>query len=95
MPYTWGLLGSLPRLNSAGSRLEQIPGQPPSLLRPPVGCPFNPRCEFVMDICHEVLPELDPSPVGADHFYRCHLDDETRTRIWDQKRAALVSEDAA
>jgi peptide/nickel transport system ATP-binding protein len=95
MPYTWGLLGSLPRLNSAGSRLEQIPGQPPSLLRPPTGCPFNPRCEFVMDICRQELPELDPSPVGEGHLFRCHLDDETRARIWDQKRAALVSEDAA
>src|SRR5207342_3356984 len=46
MPYTWGLLGSLPRLNSSGGRLEQIPGQPPSLLHPPSGCPFNPRCEY-------------------------------------------------
>jgi peptide/nickel transport system ATP-binding protein len=95
MPYTWGLLGSLPRLNSAGSRLEQIPGQPPSLLRPPTGCPFNPRCEYVMDICRQELPELEPSPVGVDHLFRCHLDDETRARVWEQKRAALVTEDAA
>ena len=95
MPYTWGLLGSLPRLNSSGGRLEQIPGQPPSLLHPPSGCPFNPRCEYVMNICSEQLPGLDPSPVGDDHRYRCHLDDETRARIWTQKRAAMVSEDAA
>ena len=95
MPYTWGLLGSLPRLNSSGGRLEQIPGQPPSLLRPPPGCPFNPRCEYVMDVCRERLPELDPSPVGADHVYRCHLDDEMRARTWAQKHAALVAQDAA
>ncbi len=95
MPYTWGLLGSLPRLNSQGSRLEQIPGQPPSLLRPPTGCPFNPRCQFVMDVCRTDLPELRPSAQGVGHAFRCHLDDESRTRIWGAKRAALATEDAA
>jgi peptide/nickel transport system ATP-binding protein len=95
MPYTWGLLGSLPRLNATGARLDQIPGQPPSLLNPPSGCPFHPRCEFVMNVCRTELPGLDPSSVGTDHRYRCHLDDETRARIWTQKKAALVSEDAA
>jgi peptide/nickel transport system ATP-binding protein len=95
MPYTWGLLGSLPRLNSSGGRLEQIPGQPPSLLHPPSGCSFHPRCEFVMDICRTQLPGLDASPVGVDHRFRCHLDDEARARIWEQKRAATMSEDAA
>jgi peptide/nickel transport system ATP-binding protein len=95
MPYTWGLLGSLPRLNSSGGRLEQIPGQPPSLLHPPSGCPFNPRCEYVMSICSEQLPDLRPSPVGDEHRFRCHLDDETRARIWSAKRAAMVAEDAA
>ena len=95
MPYTWGLLGSLPRLNATGSRLDQIPGQPPSLLNPPSGCPFHPRCEFVMNICRTELPGLDASTVGNDHRFRCHLDEEARTRIWNQKKAALVSEDAA
>jgi peptide/nickel transport system ATP-binding protein len=95
MPYTWGLLGSLPRLNSTGSRLEQIPGQPPSLLHPPSGCPFHPRCEFVMNVCRTELPELRQAEVGAEHLFRCHLDDEARARIWSLKRAALVSEDAA
>jgi peptide/nickel transport system ATP-binding protein len=95
MPYTWGLLGSLPRLNVEGSRLEQIPGQPPSLLNPPRGCPFNPRCEFVMDVCRSELPELRRSAHGDAHYFRCHLDDESRTRIWDRKKAALVQADAA
>jgi peptide/nickel transport system ATP-binding protein len=95
MPYTWGLLGSLPRLNSSGGRLEQIPGQPPSLLHPPTGCPFNPRCEFVMDICREKLPELEPAAIGDDHRFRCHLDDESRARIWTAKRAAMIAEDVA
>jgi peptide/nickel transport system ATP-binding protein len=95
MPYTWGLLGSLPRLNATGARLDQIPGQPPSLLNPPSGCPFHPRCEFVMNVCRQELPPLAPSTVGEDHLFRCHLDEEARTRIWTQKKAALVSEDAA
>jgi peptide/nickel transport system ATP-binding protein len=95
MPYTWGLLGSLPRLNSSGGRLEQIPGQPPSLLHPPTGCPFNPRCEYVMSICSTELPDLKPSPVGDGHRFRCHLDDEARARIWSTKHAAMVAEDAA
>jgi len=95
MPYTWGLLGSLPRLNSSGGRLEQIPGQPPSLLNPPSGCPFHPRCEFVMNVCRQELPPLETSVQGADHHFRCHLDDESRTRIWERKRAALATEETA
>jgi peptide/nickel transport system ATP-binding protein len=95
MPYTWGLLGSLPRLNSQGGRLDQIPGQPPSLLNPPSGCPFNPRCEYVMDVCRRDLPELRPSNHGEGHFFRCHLDDDTRRRLWDEKRAKLDAEEAA
>src|SRR5947209_8122190 len=45
-PYTWGLMGSLPRLDADVERLTQIPGQPPSLLRPPRGCRFHPRCPY-------------------------------------------------
>src|SRR3989475_1931255 len=50
-PYTWGLMGSLPRLEVDLERLTQIPGQPPSLLRPPAGCRFHPRCPHVMEVC--------------------------------------------
>jgi oligopeptide/dipeptide ABC transporter ATP-binding protein len=89
MPYTWGLLGSLPRLDLVASRLEQIPGQPPSLLHPPRGCAFNPRCAYAFDKCREQLPELDPAPGKVDHRYRCHLDDAERERIWAAKKAAL------
>ena len=52
-PYTWGLMGSLPRLDADVERLVQIQGQPPSLLRPPRGCRFHPRCPYVMPICKE------------------------------------------
>src|ERR671931_722005 len=57
-PYTWGLLGSLPRLDADVERLVQIRGQPPSLLNPPKGCRFHPRCPYVMGICTTVEPEL-------------------------------------
>jgi oligopeptide/dipeptide ABC transporter ATP-binding protein len=80
MPYTWGLLGSLPRLDTDLERLVQIKGQPPSLLRPPPGCRFHPRCPYVMDICKQEDPPLKPVSGDADHFAACHLDEETKDR---------------
>ncbi|MDR7316516.1 ABC transporter ATP-binding protein [Brevibacillus nitrificans] len=59
MPYTWSLLRSLPRFDTAGkSRLLPIKGQPPSLLSPPEGCRFQPRCPFVQEDCRRVDPSL-------------------------------------
>ena len=55
-PYTWGLLGSLPRLDADVERLVQIQGQPPSLLTRRSGCRFHPRCPYVMDICQDRRP---------------------------------------
>ena len=91
MPYTWGLLGSLPRVDVIQERLQQISGQPPSLLRPPPGCPFNPRCEFAMDVCRQTLPELEQFN-RPDHEFRCHLDADTRAEIWRSKQAALTEQ---
>jgi peptide/nickel transport system ATP-binding protein len=79
-PYTWGLMGSLPRLDADTERLVQIPGQPPSLLRPPSGCRFHPRCPYVMNICRETEPQLEPTQHDAAHLQRCHLDEETKER---------------
>jgi peptide/nickel transport system ATP-binding protein len=79
-PYTWGLMGSLPRLDIDVERLTQIPGQPPSLLRPPRGCRFHPRCPYVMDICKTKDPELVPTQHDREHLQACHLDDETKDR---------------
>ena len=79
-PYTWGLMGSLPRLDTAVERLTQIPGQPPSLLRPPRGCRFHPRCPYVMDVCKTKEPELVPTQKDQEHLQRCHLDEETKDR---------------
>ena len=80
-PYTWGLLGSLPRLNQDVERLVQISGQPPSLLFPPKGCRFHPRCSYVMPICSQTEPELADVPEATGHHrVRCHLDQETKNR---------------
>jgi hypothetical protein len=48
-----------------------------------------------MDICRKELPELERSAYGDDHYYRCHLDDETRTRTWQRKRELYMSQGAA
>jgi oligopeptide/dipeptide ABC transporter ATP-binding protein len=64
-PYTVGLLQSIPRLDEQhGTRLTSIPGQPPDLINPLVGCPYAPRCPKVQARCHEERPEL--MPVGRD-----------------------------
>ena len=72
-PYTWGLLGSLPRLDVELERLTQIRGQPPSLLRPPAGCRFRPRCGFAFDRCRSELPEATPAGFDAGHLDACFL----------------------
>jgi peptide/nickel transport system ATP-binding protein len=72
-PYTWGLLGSLTRMDQVRTaRLPQIAGQPPSLLAPPPGCRFAPRCPHAFEKCHE-LPSLQPR-AGGTHLDRCWLD---------------------
>ena len=79
-PYTWGLLGSLPRMDVETDRLVQVPGQPPSLLNPPAGCRFNPRCAYAMNICRVEVPELMPAPLHPAHRDACFLDEETKAR---------------
>ena len=73
MPYTWGLLRSIPRLDeSRKNKLVPIEGLPPDLIAPPPGCRFEPRCQYRRDICHEQEPELLHIPnAKADHEARC------------------------
>jgi oligopeptide/dipeptide ABC transporter ATP-binding protein len=72
-PYTEGLLQSMPSYGGERGRLRPIPGQPPSLLAPPPGCPFAPRCVYVMDKCAE-MPSLDPVGSGdLGHLSACWL----------------------
>ncbi len=74
MPYTQGLLSSLPRLDdSEHRRLVPIAGQPPNLLNLPPGCAFAPRCAYRMKICDEPVPLYD---FGEGHVARCYLYDE-------------------
>jgi peptide/nickel transport system ATP-binding protein len=92
-PYTWGLLGSLPRLDEDVERLVQISGQPPSLLFPPSGCRFHPRCPYVMPVCSQTEPGLDAVPEAAgDHRVRCHLDQDTKDREGAKVTARTLAE---
>ncbi len=80
MPYTWGLLSSVPNVGGdPAARMIPITGNPPSLLSPPSGCPFHPRCAHIQkvpgDLCRTVLPDLVPGPRGGAHLKRCHLVD--------------------
>jgi peptide/nickel transport system ATP-binding protein len=71
MPYTLGLLGSLPRLDTdTPGPLRPIPGSPPSLLNMRPGCPFAPRCPLVYDLCLAEEPAL--GPVAPGHMAACH-----------------------
>jgi oligopeptide/dipeptide ABC transporter ATP-binding protein len=72
-PYTRGLIGSLPRIDGVEGRLQRIKGQPPSLLHPPSGCAFHPRCDFahLPTPCADTRPEL--FEVGPLHFSACHF----------------------
>jgi peptide/nickel transport system ATP-binding protein len=75
MPYTLGLLGSLPRLDVEGQgRLRPIPGSPPSLLSIPPGCPFLPRCPLAYDRCGQEEPALGAVDLG--HLAACHRSGE-------------------
>jgi oligopeptide/dipeptide ABC transporter ATP-binding protein len=74
MPYSLGLLGSLPRLDVSGQeRLTPIMGSPPSLVNLPPGCPFTPRCPLAQQICEELEPDLvvtdRPTHLAACHFH--------------------------
>jgi peptide/nickel transport system ATP-binding protein len=88
-PYTWGLMGSLPRLDATVDRLVQIPGQPPSLLRPPRGCRFNPRCSYAMTVCHETEPPSSPVAGDPGHEDACHLDSGVKQREASQLLSSI------
>ncbi|KUM67538.1 ABC transporter ATP-binding protein [Streptomyces sp. ISL-22] len=89
-PYTWGLLGSMPRLDrDQTDRLIPIKGAPPSLINVPSGCAFNPRCPYADipkdNVTRTVRPEL--TEVGERHWAACHMSQEQRERIWTEEIA--------
>ncbi|MFF7737779.1 MULTISPECIES: oligopeptide/dipeptide ABC transporter ATP-binding protein [unclassified Streptomyces] len=89
-PYTWGLLGSMPRMDREETdRLIPIKGSPPSLINLPSGCAFNPRCPYADvpkdNVTRTVRPEL--TEVGGSHWAACHMTQEQRERIWTEEIA--------
>ncbi|MFJ6557355.1 ABC transporter ATP-binding protein [Streptomyces luteogriseus] len=89
-PYTWGLLGSMPRMDREETdRLIPIKGAPPSLINLPSGCAFNPRCPYADipkdNVTRTVRPEL--TEVGGSHWAACHMTQEQRERIWTEEIA--------
>jgi peptide/nickel transport system ATP-binding protein len=92
-PYAWGLLDSMPSVERRLSTLVPIEGSPPSLLAPPSGCPFHPRCRYRFEPCPTERPPL-VAPVPEAHPDACHLpwDDKVREGA---KRAVVRLGDAA
>jgi oligopeptide transport system ATP-binding protein len=84
-PYTKGLLESIPRLDQKGHELAAIGGLPPNLTRIPPGCPFNPRCRYVEDICREDPPpplrEVMHGRLSACHFSELLLEDSPELEV--------------
>ena len=77
-PYTQGLLASLPARSKRGQRLTSIPGSVPNPARKPPGCPFHPRCRYVVETCRVRFPEL--CDYGDEHLARCPVLFEHRER---------------
>ncbi len=82
-PYTWGLLKSIPRLDTPrGEELVPISGRPPSLIRRPGGCFFHPRCPYARESHTRIDPKREPVPGDPGHEVACLLEPDVRARIW-------------
>ena len=92
MPYTWGLLGSIPRLDRPRpERLHTIKGAPPSLITLPQGCKFRPRCPHAFDKCIQE-PELENRVSERGHLDRCWLPVDEKREIREQTIAGEAQE---
>lgn len=78
-PYTWGLLGSMPKLDNEDEALKSIPGSPPDLKDPPKGCPFAARCPYAMKVCNEIMPDFKKN--SETHETACWLLDERAPKV--------------
>ena len=97
MPYTLGLLASMPRLDHGrATRLDPIPGLPPSLIRLPQGCVFRPRCTYSDKVpgglCDTERPEL--LSTGPNHEVRCHMTPDVRRAVAAERLGARIEETA-
>jgi peptide/nickel transport system ATP-binding protein len=82
-PYTWGLLRSIPRLDTPrDEELVPISGRPPSLIQRPSGCHFHPRCPYVREAHTRIDPRLEPVTGDPGHSAACLLQTEVRSQIW-------------
>jgi peptide/nickel transport system ATP-binding protein len=99
-PYTWGLLKSIPRLDSPrGEELVPIPGRPPSLILKPPGCSFHPRCPYVREAHKRIDPRLAPAAeagngASSKHEVACLLPGQTRRGLWAALRAGGTPDEA-
>src|SRR6202167_4299937 len=94
-PYTWGLLKSIPRLDSPRDEdLVPTPGPPPSLINPPSGCHFHPRCAYAPPDHARIDPALEPVPEEPGHFVACLLEPDVRQRLWGELSAGKTPEQA-
>jgi oligopeptide/dipeptide ABC transporter ATP-binding protein len=81
-PYTWGLLGSIPRLDRPRpKRLPTIPGLPPSLANRPQGCHLRPRCPHEFDQCAKTPPLQSRVPAAPAHLDRCWLSCDQKRKL--------------
>ena len=94
-PYTWGLLKSIPRLDSPRDEdLVPIPGRPPSLITKPTGCSFHPRCPYVREAHTRIDPPLQPAGANGNHEVACLLPAETRRSLWAALQGGATPEEA-
>jgi peptide/nickel transport system ATP-binding protein len=83
-PYAWGLLDSMPSVDQRLAQLVPIEGAPPSLIAPPSGCPFHPRCPYRFEPCPTEVPPL-VAPVPEAHPDACHLPWERKVELGSQR----------
>jgi peptide/nickel transport system ATP-binding protein len=87
-PYAWGLLESMPTVERRMEALVPIEGSPPSLLHPPPGCPFHPRCKYRFGRCDQDVPRLETMTGG--HLDSCFLPSERKRDEWQKRVAAAL-----
>jgi peptide/nickel transport system ATP-binding protein len=89
-PYAWGLLDSMPTIERRLDALVPIEGSPPSLLAPPAGCPFHPRCPYRFEPCATERPPLRVPAEGA-HLDACHLPYEKKVELGEQRAKKVAA----
>jgi peptide/nickel transport system ATP-binding protein len=89
-PYAWGLLDSMPTIDRRLDALVPIEGSPPSLLAPPAGCPFHPRCPYRFEPCATERPPLK-APADGAHLDACHLPYEKKVELGTQRAKKVAA----